>query len=713
MGHYRTFLCCGIVRTVFLLTVFTAYLGGVLSFDTWKRYKVMSIYSSSTALTVDGTSTRAAVFTPFGLSPGGGEKYFLSSALAFQAMGYNVDVIVGKDNVCDEIAKLQQVAAALRVPLNFNKIRLVQLWTASLWEIPNPALRPLKYEAFFTMQNWRFHDVDPIGTELNMWMCQFPFDRDGALRERQVASIRNRELQYDVVFVNSMYSEEWYYYYTKQFIEPQIDNAEPFPAVEILYPPVNGYELVPGTASRSYEATAVVKIVMIGRFFRGRQSKGHDVALNLIENITSSSSRQFHLTLIGAIHPNEDSLQYVEELKANATTKKLPVTFLTNAAPEKIRDALSSAWIFWHLTGMRKDENENDPASKEHFGIAIVEAMSAGCIPIVTDIGGPADIVWRDVHGYLSRGPEDFATNTLLISNLPEKKLRELRDASIQRSKEYSVQHFVKRFSLIAHKTMASREYKNFVLKKLPIFKQYGNKVAAVASANAAVIIETGMDPFFEFSVRNVMNGLGPTWTLQVFHSERNADYVKYALRDFHNVTYRPLAWRTLGYRDYDALLKTPEFWSSLGAEKVLLFRPDALMVSKDIEPFMKYDFIGTTSRNENFFMGHNLYALPDISGGTSFSLRSTKAMIAVCRKFGPSSHPSETEEDFFTRHLRKFGYKVASTDEARDFCPEVQLGEAATWQKRPFPLAVHAPWYYTNPDDMEIFFQKILKKVA
>jgi glycosyltransferase involved in cell wall biosynthesis len=100
--------------------------------------------------------------------------------------------------------------------------------------------------------------------------------------------------------------------------------------------------------------------------------------------------------------PNLQSREYVEHLKTEVKTHSLPVNFLLDASPANITAALSSASIYWHLTGAHAADkggqaahgaggsgkgSSEDPASVEHFGISIVEAMSSGCIPIVLNKG--------------------------------------------------------------------------------------------------------------------------------------------------------------------------------------------------------------------------------------------------------------------------------------------------------------------------------------
>lgn len=63
----------------------------------------------------------------------------------------------------------------------------------------------------------------------------------------------------------------------------------------------------------------------------------------------------------------------------------------------KVKDILARSKIYVHCT-----ENE-------HFGITIVEAMAAGCVPVVHNSGGPREIVTEDV-GYRWLSIEQAAT---------------------------------------------------------------------------------------------------------------------------------------------------------------------------------------------------------------------------------------------------------------------------------------------------------------
>ena len=71
-----------------------------------------------------GVNGRVGMFTPFGLVPGGGERYFLVSALTFVSLGYKVDIMLYEDARCVDQECIQRTLNLLRVPLRFDDIAI-------------------------------------------------------------------------------------------------------------------------------------------------------------------------------------------------------------------------------------------------------------------------------------------------------------------------------------------------------------------------------------------------------------------------------------------------------------------------------------------------------------------------------------------------------------------------------------------------------------
>src|SRR6267143_992392 len=78
---------------------------------------------------------------------------------------------------------------------------------------------------------------------------------------------------------------------------------------------------------------------------------------------------------------SDDASTYFERLKRTAPEN---ISFVLSPL-RKVKDLLGRAMAYVHC------------AENEHFGITIVEAMAAGCVPIVHDSGGPREIVTSDV----------------------------------------------------------------------------------------------------------------------------------------------------------------------------------------------------------------------------------------------------------------------------------------------------------------------------
>jgi glycosyltransferase involved in cell wall biosynthesis len=244
----------------------------------------------------------------------------------------------------------------------------------------------IEYDIFFTIGNSKYPMMYSMGL-YNIYMCQFPFDLYKPPKDFE----RGRWAYYDIILVNSRFSFDWYLRSIQRDAIRYLNSNSYFPALAILHPPVDpfrppqSFERLPSLPDKS----RITNIAVVGRFFKGRQNKGHGTALSIIQEIVKQSKRPVHLYLCGYVHPDEASHKYIDELKTQITTKKLPATIIANADGSDIAKILESATIFWHLTGVNYLAHpKDDPASFEHFGIAIIEAMFMGLIPMVTSVGG-------------------------------------------------------------------------------------------------------------------------------------------------------------------------------------------------------------------------------------------------------------------------------------------------------------------------------------
>ncbi len=85
--------------------------------------------------------------------------------------------------------------------------------------------------------------------------------------------------------------------------------------------------------------------------------------------------------IVGSVAPGLES--YFRNLQYTAP----PNVSLVTSPLRRVRELLARAKTYVHC------------ARNEHFGITIVEAMAAGCVPVVHDSGGPREIVTSEV-GY-------------------------------------------------------------------------------------------------------------------------------------------------------------------------------------------------------------------------------------------------------------------------------------------------------------------------
>ncbi|MCX8142204.1 MAG: glycosyltransferase [Candidatus Nezhaarchaeota archaeon] len=105
------------------------------------------------------------------------------------------------------------------------------------------------------------------------------------------------------------------------------------------------------------------------------------------------------------------------------------VTMLTNVPRGEVKELLSKAAFYLH------------PPFPEHFGIAVVEAIASGCIPIVYADGG----VWTDITSRIdqSLGYHSIVDVPRIIREIiSEGKTEELRGKALMIAREFTFEKF-------------------------------------------------------------------------------------------------------------------------------------------------------------------------------------------------------------------------------------------------------------------------------
>lgn len=130
---------------------------------------------------------------------------------------------------------------------------------------------------------------------------------------------------------------------------------------------------------------------------------------------------------------------YKEELEERV--KGSNVSLVINAPFSKIVELYNRAQIFWHCKGYGIDENAR-PDLMEHFGMTTVEAMSAGCVPIVINAAGQKEIV-TDECGFKWNTIEELVAYTEGLCKQPD-KIKEMSRAAKERVAMFCMDNFIK-----------------------------------------------------------------------------------------------------------------------------------------------------------------------------------------------------------------------------------------------------------------------------
>ena len=263
----------------------------------------------------------------------------------------------------------------------------------------------------------------------NIYICQFPFPF-----ENEVARVARLPFWRDFELIVT-YSD-----YVRSHVLRQIAEAGlPFRLVEVLTPPV------PMVTRRAPKRRG--QILHVGRFFVGGHCKRQDAMIDAFRALIEAGvAAELHFA--GSTMPEAAHQEYYAGLLERA--RGLPVTFHPNCSAAELHRLYTESDLYWHATGVGRDV-EQLPHVVEHFGISVVEAMSARCIPVVFAAGGPAVIVQDGVTGFHFHTIDELAAVTRrLLEAMPDPDRETLRSAAEAAAQSYSEASFAQRVSEIA-----------------------------------------------------------------------------------------------------------------------------------------------------------------------------------------------------------------------------------------------------------------------
>ena len=191
-------------------------------------------------------------------------------------------------------------------------------------------------------------------------------------------------------------------------------------------------------------------IVSVGRFFdpRNGHSKNQLLLVRAFSSLAKISDKPWKLHLVGTSTDTEKP--YLEKIRSEIGN--LDVEIHENASLETLLDLYQTNSFYWHAAGV--GQKKTHPINFEHFGITIVEAMNNGLIPLVYEMGGPAEVL---------EAFQDLIYSDIV--NLPSKTVHLLKsDIENLRSRLYS--------------ESLSYSAKNFAIHALERIRLLGDEVA-------------------------------------------------------------------------------------------------------------------------------------------------------------------------------------------------------------------------------------------
>lgn len=335
---------------------------------------------------------KAAIVNPYLDTMGGGERYTLGVAEALAKNGYLADIQWKNGDIKKKFE--QRFGIKLNPDISFKE----------------DVKRGDGYDVCFWVSDG---SVPTLRARKNILHFQVPFTNvDGHTLLNRMKFFRINK-----IVCNSQF--------TKKFIDDEYGVKS-----IVVYPPVDASRIKPKRKEKT--------ILYVGRFSSLVQSKNQDVLIREFRKLYSEKNPDWQLVLAGGIEIGAgDYINRLEKL-----SKDLPVKIIKSPSFKELLDLYAKAKFFWSASGYGVNQIKN-PQKVEHFGITTVEAMAAGCIPIVFGGGGQGEIIKDGENGFLWEKPGKLISATQNLINNPG-LARVISQKAMEDAGSYSYERFEK-----------------------------------------------------------------------------------------------------------------------------------------------------------------------------------------------------------------------------------------------------------------------------
>jgi glycosyltransferase involved in cell wall biosynthesis len=245
------------------------------------------------------------------------------------------------------------------------------------------------------------------------------------LNDRSRAELIQSLDSYSMIIANSRFTQRW------------IERRWQRPST-LLYPAVD-LASIPRLPKRPI-------ILSVGRFFAGAHNKKHLPMIAAFRALCDAGLSGWEYHLVGGCDLEQpEQRAYLAQVEAAA--RGYPIVLHVNAPLPDLHRCYGEASIFWHATGYGEDE-ERDPDSFEHFGITTIEAMAAGCVPVVIAHAGQLETVVSDESGLFWHTLDELQAQTRRLIAEPQ-LLERFSAAAVERSRHFSFDVFARQLAKI------------------------------------------------------------------------------------------------------------------------------------------------------------------------------------------------------------------------------------------------------------------------